>query len=544
MKRRSKKKTVRRRRVIKRLPSLDEFDEDELDQIIAEKSLHEFVVQAWHVLEPAKDFVDNWHIKAICEHLEAVSAGKIKQLLINVPPGTMKSLCVNVFWPAWEWGPNHHAEKRFMFSSYNESLSKRDSLKCRTLILSEWYQRRWPVEISEDQNTKEKFSNSKQGWRMIGSIGGRGIGEHPDYQNADDPENVQQAESDQERQNAIDWIDLTFSMRGVSRGVAKVIIMQRLHTQDVSGHVLSKGGWTHLCLPMRYELPELKQQADGSKKLTPRMEPTPLGWTDPRKKAGELLWPTLYPEEAVQMMEVNLGQYGTAGQLQQRPAPRGGGTFKRVWFEILTTCPAVYNLVRYWDKAGTKAGFGARTATVLMARFTDHAASLPALKEKFIILHAHCFREAAAERETIIKQTAISDQGKYGYVETWVEEEPGSGGKESAEGTIAMMEGFTCKKEKVTGSKEVRAEPMASAASVGKIKLLIGEWNQELLDELEHFPVGKLKDLCDSASGAYNKLTGPSESFKSTQGIRVGQSSPQTFVPDGLSGDDLDLQVD
>lgn len=521
---------------------LEEFSPEEIDRILAEKSLHEFVKQAWHVIEPATEYCDNWHIEAICEHLQAVSAGTIKQILFNVPPGTMKSLLVNVFWPAWEWGPNKHAEKRFMFSSYSEDLSMRDSVKCRDLLCSEWFQTRWSLELSVDQNTKGKFQNTKRGWRMIGSVKGKGIGEHPDYMCCDDPHNTSEIESDQERQNVVNWIDNTFSTRGVSRKAAKVLIMQRLHVQDASGHVLSKGGWIHICLPMRYECPAKTQQPDGSWKIVPRMTKTPLGWTDPRTKEGELLWPKLYSEETLQVLETNLGQYGTAGQLQQRPTPRGGGMFKRVWFEILKECPALGKIVRYWDKAGTEGGLGARTATILMAEFKDETVLNEKLKKKWIVLDSKAWRVASAEREAIMQQTATLDKSKWGYVETWVEQEPGSGGKESAEGTVGNMAGFTCKIERVTGSKEVRADPFASQASVSRVKLLIGEWNQEYLDELEHFPVGKLKDLVDASGGAFNKLNGPTGAFSSTEGIRVGgvttESLPQ---PDTLSASDLGL---
>ncbi len=467
---------------------------------LCEQSLHFFVREAWHVLEPDSEFVDNCHIAAICEHLEAVTDGRVSNLLVNVPPGTMKSMLCSVFWPAWVWATK--PSKRFMYSSYAEPLALRDSVKTRDLVCSEWYQQRWGVELKEDQNAKGRFDTAAGGWRVVGSISGKGVGEHPHFNVSDDPHNVLNAESELDRQKVTHWFEGVFMVRGVILGVRRVLVMQRLHALDCSGVALDKGGWTHLCFPMRYEQPE--KQQDGSYK--PRMATTPLGFNDPRKEEGDLLWPRIYSAETVANQEVNMGTYGAAGQLQQRPAPRGGGTFKRDGFEVLRTAPPLAKIVRYWDKAATRGGTGARSAGVLMAMYIDPLAPLPAFKNKYIVLDVRGDRWSASEREAAIKQTAAEDQSVYGYVETWVEQEPGSGGKESAEGTQANLGGFTVKIERVTGAKEVRAEPFATASSVGKVKLLAGAWNNSFLDELALFPVGKLKDQVDAAGGAYNKL--------------------------------------
>jgi phage terminase large subunit-like protein len=470
---------------------------------LARRSLYYFVRLAWHIVEPESPFKDNWHIKAICDHLEAVYDGRISNLLINVPPGTMKSYLVCVFWPTWVWTKT--PAKRFMFSSYAEDLSMRDSLRTKQILESEWYQSRWPLLFSESQNSKGKFENMSGGWRMIGSITGKGTGEHPDFNCVDDPHNVLKAESDQDRQTATRWFEGVFSTRGVVRGVRRVMVMQRLHAQDCSGVALGKKGWTHICLPMRFEAPE-KVIRDGLEVLVPRMYPTPIGWQDPRTQDGELLWPEVYSEEIVQTMEVNLGAYGAAGQLQQRPSPRGGGMFQRTWFPIISDLPKLVKVVRYWDKAGTEGGTGAQSAGVAIGKYLDEKELLPARREKFIVLDVEVCRKRAAEREQLIKQIGQLDASRFGYVETWVEQEPGSGGKESAENTVANMAGFTCKIERVTGSKAIRAEPLSSQASVGKVCLLAGQWNAAYLDEIEMFPMGKLKDMVDGTSGAFNKL--------------------------------------
>src|SRR5262245_20677668 len=200
----------------------------------AERSLLEFVRQAWHVVEPDQPFVPGKHIELICAHLEAVTRGEIPNLLINVPPGHCKSLLVCVFWPAWVWAKNPAA--RFWFSSYGQELSTRDSLRCRNLIRSRWYQDRLGhvYQLVKDQDAKPRYDTDKRGWGLATSVGGRGTGEHPDYLICDDPHNVKESESDAERQAALDWWDGTVSTRGVWIGVRRVIIMQPLHVKDLS----------------------------------------------------------------------------------------------------------------------------------------------------------------------------------------------------------------------------------------------------------------------------------------------------------------------
>lgn len=169
-------------------------------------------------------------------------------------------------------------------------------------------------------------------------------------------------------------------------------------------------------------------------------------------------------------------------------------------------------------------GTGAETAIVAIGEYEDTAAGLEALRLKYVILEVIHGRWEAAEREAIIKQTAHAWQGLYGYIEWWVEQEPGSGGKESAESTVANLVGFSCKAEKVTGDKATRAEPLASQASVGKIRMKQAAWNGYALDELEVFPVGKLRDVVDALGGAFNKLWAPGGGIGSVTEIRVGRA--------------------
>jgi predicted phage terminase large subunit-like protein len=287
--------------------------------------LGQFVRQAWAVVEPSTPFVPGWHIDTIVEHLEAISYGQIRNLLINVPPRHMKSLLVAVFWPAWEW--IRWPERRWLFSSYGAQLSIRDSVKCRRLIESTWYQRLWGniYALTGDQNAKSRFDNDRSGYRLSTSVGGAVTGEGGDRIVCDDPNNVGEVESDSVRKTTNDWFDVVMSTRANDpKTVGRVVVMQRCHQQDLSGHLLEQGGWEHLCFPAEFE--------DSGRV-------TSIGWSDPRTTHGEFLWPERYGSPELESLKRNLGSYAAAGQLQQRPSPSGGGIIKRHWF-------------RYWQPPG------------------------------------------------------------------------------------------------------------------------------------------------------------------------------------------------
>ena len=294
------------------------FLRDEIERELATRRLREFVRQAWPIIEPSTPFVPGFHIEAIVEHLEAVSLGQIRNLIINVPPRHMKSLLVSVLWPAWEW--IRWPERRWLYSSYGAQLSIRDSIKCRRLIESPWYQARWldRFALTSDQNTKSRFDNNRSGYRIATSVGGAATGEGGDRNVCDDPHNVSEVESDAVRKATLDWFDVVMSTRvNDPRTAAKVVVMQRCHQRDLSGHLLAQGGWEHLCLPAEYEGPT---------------RVTSIGWSDPRAEVNELLWPERFGPEEIANLKVSLGSYAAAGQLQQRPSPAGGGIFKRHWF--------------------------------------------------------------------------------------------------------------------------------------------------------------------------------------------------------------------
>lgn len=449
---------------------------------MATESLIEFVRQAWHVVEPATEFKPNWHIDGICKHLEAVVSGDVMNIIFNIPPGCMKSLLCCVLWPAWVWTFNPAA--RFLYASYDSKLSIRDSRRCRELIESPWYQARWGAkfQLTDDQNQKIRYDTTERGWRMATSVGGAGTGEHPNYIVADDPQNVNQSGSEVERQTVNDWWDGTISSRGVIHNSRRIIVMQRLHEDDLSGHVLAKGGFDHFCLPMRFE-PERKAI-------------TSLGWTDPRTVPGELLWASAFPEEAVQKLERNMTPLRALGQLQQRPTAGDGLFFKVAKLQVVPAAPSeIGKAWRAWDFASSD-GDGDYTAGVKMAAGSDGL---------FYILDVQRGQWATDERRAMVKLTAGTD-GRQTKIRG--PQDPGSAGVDAAQDFGRMLAGYSVKTERVTGTKESRAEPFASQVNMGNVRLVEADWNHDFVEELRAFPVGKHDDQVDAAADAFHELTG------------------------------------
>lgn len=302
-----------------------------IDKTDAEESLVEFIKQAWHVVEPGRAYSHGWHISFICRHLEAITKGEefpdgrpYNRLLINVPPGAMKSLIVNVFWPAWEWGPRNMPHMSFVCAAHKvENLSARDSRRMRLLVTSEWYQKRWGdrVSLARDQNEKLNFQNTAKGFRIATAITSL-TGIRGDRVIIDDPHSVDSAASETQRESEVTtFLEAIPSRLNDPISSAIIVIMQRLHEEDVSGIILDKDmGYDHIMLPMRYD--------------PVRAMPTALGYQDPRDEEGELLFPERFPLDVVERDEKAMGPYATAGQFQQQPSPRGGGIVLQEWWQL------------------------------------------------------------------------------------------------------------------------------------------------------------------------------------------------------------------
>ena len=336
----------------------------------AEMSLHEFVKQAWPQVEGGREFTDGWMIGAVCEHLEAVERGEIRNLLINQPPRTAKSLLCNVFWPTWAWIRSPHTQ--WLFTSYSAALTIRDNVRARRIIQSKWFQTRYghAFSLAGDQNTKLRVDNDKGGYRVITSIEGTTTGEGADILVVDDPSPPRDT-SETLLDSAIDWWTGTMPTRlNNFKTGRKVVIMQRTHERDLSGYILEKDkeSYVHLCLPMEYE---------SARRCVTVALPSTGGkpWQDPREKDGDLLFPERIGAQELKTLKRGLATtYAIAGQLQQRPAPEAGGLFKREWFKPWKepNSPKLEFVLTSWDTALTEGDKNAYSACTVWGVFYRH----------------------------------------------------------------------------------------------------------------------------------------------------------------------------
>ena len=443
------------------------------------RSLSEFTRRAWHAIEPGTPYLSSWHIDAISEHLEAVTAGQCKRLLINMPPRYMKSILCSVMWPCWEW--TQKPELRYMFTTYSGDLSKDHALSRRTVLDSEWYQARWGDRVRLVSDNITSVMNDRRGVFTATSFTGSATGKGANRLVVDDPHNPKKAESDVERTTTVRLFNTTFMNRLNNKFEdAIVVVMQRLHEEDVSARCIEQG-YTHLCLPA---------ESEGRTTVV-----FPMSGRVVTREPDELLWPEREGPEQIQEQK-NQGLYYYAGQYQQRPAPAGGGMFKS--FEVVDAAPNGLVKVRAWDKAGSE-GKGDFSAGVLIG-MTGGTTPM------FYVLDVVKGQWSAGVREKIMRDTATADG-----VEThiWIEQEGGSGGKDSADVSIRNLAGFVAQKQVAsgTGDKVARARPLAAQAEIGNVKLLRGPWNAAFIDEARIFPNGKHDDQVDGASLAFNKLS-------------------------------------
>lgn len=423
----------------------------------------------------------------------------------------MKSLAVAVFWPAWEWGPMGLASMRYLTSSYSEANVIRDNLKMRRLVESEKFQALWGdrVTFRRDQNAKTKFENTatgnREGRAFSSMTGGRG-----DRVIIDDPHSVDTAESDTERASTVTTFReaIPDRLNDMQRS-AIVVIMQRLHEEDVAGTIVKlRLPYVHLNLPMEYE-PEQHCR-------TYRRDGTLL-FEDPRSRDGELLFPERFPRVEVEGLKRSKGSYAYAGQYQQRPTAREGGLFRREWFtsriidrRLVPNVPM--RRVRAWDFASSEVKPGKSPDWTAGPRMARHGTD-------FYIEHMDRRRETAGRVQNAVKS--------YGEVDPpgtviRIPEDPGQAGKAQVESYVKALVGFTVKAVRPTGSKAVRATPFATQAEHGHIYIVnsgppeegLDPWIEPLIDELTAFPNGAHDDQVDALADAFNELApGGSASF-------------------------------
>lgn len=460
---------------------------------ICRESFFEFVKEFWDIVIPEEP-IWNWHIKFICDEMQAVAErvfrGEEKEydLVINVPPGSTKSTICSIMFPAWTWTRMPIA--RSICGSYSHLLSLNLSRASRDVVQSDRYRAYFhDLELREDQNTKGHFVNNKGGYRYSTSVGGTVMGFHGHFIIIDDPLDPQEALSEADLETANNWMTKTLPTRKVDKKVSvTVLIMQRLHTEDPTGIMLKQAkerkgvNVRHLCLP-----------SDISEKNAKDVRPRTM-----RRYYTEdgLLDPVRMPWSSLNEARSKLLDYGYAGQFHQRPTPLEGGMFKVDRIITKVPCKPWIAKCRFWDKAGTEGG-GAYTVGLLMGLDADNLVW---------ILDVIRVQWDTGEREELIKLTADQDGPD---VMIGVEQEPGSGGKESAQRTASNLIGYVVEIVHPTGDKKVRAMPFSSQVNSGRVFMAPGPWNDDYKEELKLFDKGPFKDQVDASSGAFTVLTAP-----------------------------------
>jgi predicted phage terminase large subunit-like protein len=433
-----------------------------------------------------------WWQKDAAENLqifyEDLIADRRPMLVIEAPPQHGKSELIVVF---ISWLAGKHTELRSIYTSFSERLGIRANLKLQRLYSSDVYRRIFPSVLISSTNPEAKEKPSIQNRELIEyagevgyfrntTVGGPITGEGLDLGIIDDPiKGREAANSIVVRDKIWDWFTDDFFTR-FSESAGLLAILTRWHIDDPIGRLIaSRKGVKVLKYPALAE--------DGAHLMD----------HDPRTPgSGKALFPEHKSEEFLLERKTVMMPSRWLSLYQQSPIQEGGGMFKVSMFGFIDALPiGLTKTVRYWDKAGTDGG-GCNTAGVKMSQAQDG---------KWIISDVVKGQWSALERERRIRQTAEMDGVG---VEIWIEQEPGSGGKESAEATVRNLAGFTIKVERVTGDKVERAMPYSAQVEAGNVVLLRSEWNKEFISEHEQAPNGTFKDQWDAAGGAFNKLAG------------------------------------
>lgn len=473
----------------------------DIEQLVAERArrnLHAFLTQfAWPVLNPGIPFVDNWHVHAICEHLEAVHLGQIKRLIINMPFRMLKSTIVSVAFPAWEW--TRRPELTYLTSSYAKNLATRDAVDSRRIIESPRYQRSYGhrFRMVSDQNEKSRYENNVRGQRTVTSTDSSGTGFGGNRLIVDDPVSARMANSPTEIEASIDWWKGTGITRlNDAERDAIIIVHQRLSVNDLTGYILSDeggggAGWDQLILPMRFEREYTKT--------------TSIGWSDPRKEEGELLMPHRLGERVVSELEMVLGSYHATAQMQQRPDPKSGVLFipdNLVEVDEIPGQVSDYRWCRGWDFAATdeKNMGNTEAAWTVGARIGFNEKN-----NRWCIVDVVRERKDPAGVISLLKTTADMDGST---VEIDLPQDPGQAGKSQVMHMVGLLAGFNVAHSPESGDKATRATPLASQVNNGNVYVLKRPWTKGLKDEMRTFPGGKFKDRVDALGRAFNHIAG------------------------------------
>jgi len=457
-----------------------------LEKKLCEMSFYEFFKKAWHVVEPSVPLSTNWHHKYICDILQVECERIIKQepktkdIIINVPFRSTKSLIVTVMFPVWAWIKS--PKLRFITSSYSATLSIELSTKSRDIIFSEWFKRRWEdvFFIKKDQNLKERYENNHIGMRRATSVGGTVTGQGGDFLIVDDPLSPQMANSATERDNANEWYRTTFYSRLNQADIGvRIIIMQRIHEEDLSGFLLDREtrlNYKHICIPATNENGNIK----------------PKSLEKFYDKDSGLFWEDRFSKKILDDYKSALGTYGYAGQLQQTPTPLDSGMIHRDWFRVDRHKREEATVNFIIDPAYT-ANQKNDPSALLAYTYVDN---------KWQIVDCTNVRKEFPELVRFIPEWVQ----KNGYTnKSRIYVEPKASGKSIVQ-TLVRETGLNIKEDKPpTKDKVARVSDISASLESGRVSLLHGRWNEEFLDQLSKFPSAKHDDMVDCLVMAVNK---------------------------------------
>lgn len=404
-------------------------------------------------------------MRVIREHLDRITTGELRRLAIFVPPRHGKSALATIRYPVYRL--TRTPTLRVIVGCYNSLLAEKFSRQSLRLA------RECGLALNRERQAVHDWETAAGGGLRAVGVGAGITGQGGQLVIIDDPvKSREEANSPAYRERVWDWYREDLYTR-LEPGGAVVLIQTRWHEADLAGRILAAetaAEWTVLNFPAEAEAGD------------------PLG-----RAVGEPLCPDRFDRAALADIRATLGTWSYSALYQQRPLPQGGGLFDKGWFTIVDVSPAQAPRVRYWDKAGT-AGGGDYSCGVRVAQGPDGL---------YYVEDVVRGQWSAHERNQIERQTAELDGQA---VAVWLEQEPGSGGKESAEASVRRLAGFTARAEPVTGAKEVRAAPFAAQCEAGNVRLVRGAWNAAFIDELATFPAGAHDDQVDAVAGAFNKL--------------------------------------
>tara|TARA_R110002020_G_scaffold120148_5_gene273848 strand:- start:2421 stop:3869 length:1449 start_codon:yes stop_codon:yes gene_type:complete len=452
---------------------------------LCELEFYEFFKAAWHIVEPSVPLSTNWHHKYLCDELQAEAERIIKQMpksrdiIVNVPFRSTKSLLVTVLFPVWCWVRD--PKLRFITASYSAELSIEHATRSRDVILSDWFQERWGdlFHIKKDQNLKARYENNWLGVRRATSVGGTVTGQGGDFLIVDDPVSPQHAASQVERENANEWYRTTFYSRLNQANIGiRIIIMQRIHEDDLSGFLLNSRNqlsYKHICIPAT---------VDGNikpKKLKSNYDENGLFWTD------------RFNQRILDDYKQALGSYGYAGQLMQTPTPIDSGMIKHEWFQVDKFRVDDTTAVNFVIDPAYTANQKNDPSALLAYIYKDN---------KWQIIDCVNVHKEFPELVKFIPQWCQ----KNGYTNrSRVYVEPKASGKSIVQ-TLMRETGLNIREDKPpTKDKVARVQDVSATLESGRVTILKGDWNDDFIDQLTKFPSAKHDDMVDCLVMAVNK---------------------------------------